>query len=135
VCYAKANAFDRAKECYKDAVLIDVRCFEAFDQLVKNSLMTPDEEWQFLGKLNFDSIQPDLGDETTASAPDFLKNLYITRLSKYTKPEEFQSAIDTLSTHYRLAENAGRLQFHLSTITHRIALSPTSNACALRTCS
>jgi anaphase-promoting complex subunit 6 len=106
VCYAKANAFDRAKECYKDAVLIDVRCFEAFDQLVKNSLMTPDEEWQFLEKLNFDSIQPDPGDETTASTPDFLKNLYTTRLSKYSRPEEFQSAIDTLSTHYRLAENA-----------------------------
>ncbi|KAG9720065.1 anaphase control protein cut9, partial [Aureobasidium melanogenum] len=33
LCYAKQNAFDRAKDCYKDAVRIDVLCFEAFDQL------------------------------------------------------------------------------------------------------
>ena len=25
ICYAKQNAFDRAKECYKDAVRIDVQ--------------------------------------------------------------------------------------------------------------
>ena len=36
ICHAKQNAFDRAKECYKDAVKIDVQCFEAFDQLMKN---------------------------------------------------------------------------------------------------
>ncbi len=42
LCYAKQNAFDRAKECYKDAVRIDVQCFEAFDQLMKNSLMSPE---------------------------------------------------------------------------------------------
>ncbi|KAK3078424.1 hypothetical protein LTS18_007549, partial [Coniosporium uncinatum] len=45
LCHAKVNAFDRAKECYKDAVRIDVQCFEAFDQLMKNSLMSPTEEW------------------------------------------------------------------------------------------
>ena len=106
VCYAKANAFERAKECYKDAVLIDVRCFEAFDQLVKNSLMSPQEEWVFLDKLNFDSIQPDPGETSPApDAADFLKSLYTTRLSKYARPDGFKNAIDTLSSHYGLADN------------------------------
>lgn len=65
ICYAKQNAFDRAKECYKAAVRIDVQCFEAFDQLMKNSLMSPDEEWQFLDCLDFDSIS--VAEDSSAS--------------------------------------------------------------------
>lgn len=106
LCYAKQNAFDRAKQCYKDAVGIDVQCFEAFDQLVKNSLMSPNDEWDFLDSLNFDSIQSESGDTVSAEAADFTRNLYSTRLSKYARPDEFDAAIDTLSTHYKLAQNA-----------------------------
>ncbi|OCK97180.1 TPR-like protein [Cenococcum geophilum 1.58] len=104
VCYAKQNAFDRAKECYKDAVRIDVQCFEAFDQLMKNSLMSPEEEWGFLDSLNFDSISTD-NSSTSQEAADFTKMLYTTRLSKYEHPEEFTAATETLSTHYNLASN------------------------------
>ncbi|KAK5137797.1 hypothetical protein LTR08_007369 [Meristemomyces frigidus] len=106
MCFAKQNAFDRAKECYKDAVRIDVQCFEAFDQLMMNSLMSPGEEWEFVESLNFDSIQPDPGEAgPSQEAADFTRNLYITRLSKYARPEEFNTAIETLSSHYRLSEN------------------------------
>ncbi len=105
-CYAKQNAFDRAKECYKSAVRIDIQCLEAFDQLMKNSLMSPGEEWDFVDSLNFDSILPDPGGADTASeAADFTRNLYLTRLSKYSRPEEFKKAIETLSTHYHLGSN------------------------------
>ncbi|KAK3073792.1 anaphase-promoting complex subunit Cut9 [Teratosphaeriaceae sp. CCFEE 6253] len=105
LCYAKQNAFDRAKDCYKDAVRIDVQCFEAFDQLMKNSLMSPGEEWGFLESLNFDTIQPEGAEDDAQEAADFVRNLYITRLSKYSRKEDFTTALDTLSTHYRLADN------------------------------
>jgi anaphase-promoting complex subunit 6 len=106
MCYAKQNAFDRAKECYKDAVLIDVQCFEAFDQLMKNSLMSPDEEWAFLNQLDFDSIQTTDNDPSTAQeAAHFTRMLYTTRLSKYKNPAEFAEAAETLGTHYRLSQN------------------------------
>ncbi|KAK3622055.1 anaphase-promoting complex subunit Cut9 [Elasticomyces elasticus] len=106
LCYAKQNAFDSAKECYKDAVRIDVQCFEAFDQLMRNSLMSPGEEWAFLESLNFDSIQTSDGDSDTQSeAADFVRNLYTTRLSKYSRTADFTLALDTLSTHYHLASN------------------------------
>jgi anaphase-promoting complex subunit 6 len=104
LCYAKQNAFDRAKECYKDAVGIDVQCFEAFEQLMKNCLMSPDEEWQFLEALDFDAIS---ADDTSSSqeAAEFTKMLYTTRLSKYKNPAAFTTATETLSTHYNLASN------------------------------
>ncbi|GAB1737174.1 hypothetical protein NU219Hw_g856t1 [Hortaea werneckii] len=128
LCHAKQNAFDRAKECYKDAVRIDVQCFEAFDQLMKNSLMSPGEEWAFVDSLDFESIQippaheaseerHPLGEgrptatttattsSSSAEAADFTRNLYLTRLSKYSRPEEFTTAIETLSTHYALSTN------------------------------
>jgi anaphase-promoting complex subunit 6 len=105
LCYAKQNAFDRAKECYKDAVRIDVQCFEAFEQLMKNCLMSPDEEWQFLDSLDFDAIS--IADDTSSSqeAAAFTKMLYTTRLSKYKNPLAFTTATETLSTHYNLATN------------------------------
>jgi anaphase-promoting complex subunit 6 len=104
LCYAKQNAFDRAKECYKDAVCIDVQCFEAFEQLMKNCLMSPDEEWQFLESLDFDTIT---AEDTSAGqeAAEFTKMLYTTRLSKYKNPAAFTTATETLSTHYNLENN------------------------------
>ena len=104
ICYAKQNAFDRAKECYRDAVLIDVQCFEAFDQLMKNFLMSPEEEWTFLESLDFDSITAN-DTSTSQEAAQFVKMLYTTRLSKYKNPTEFNHASETLSTHYNLAQN------------------------------
>lgn len=105
LCYAKQNAFDRAKECYKDAVRIDVQCFEAFEQLMKNCLMSPDEEWEFLESLNFDAITIMDDPSSSQEAAEFTKMLYTTRLSKYKNPTAFTTATETLSTHYNLATN------------------------------
>jgi anaphase-promoting complex subunit 6 len=109
-CYAKQNAFDRAKDCYKDAVRIDVLCFEAFDQLMKNSLMSPAEEWEFLDSLDFDSVSAsDTPASSMQEAGEFTKMLYMTRLSKYSRPDDFNAAVETLSTHYNLSSNSSIL--------------------------
>ena len=104
VCFARQNSFDRAKQCYMDAVRIDVQCYEAFDQLTRNALMSPQEEWSFLESLNFDSITAD-SPYSSQQAADLTQKLYITRLSKYRNPEQYTNAVDTLSTHYRLTSN------------------------------
>jgi anaphase-promoting complex subunit 6 len=105
ICYAKQNAFDRAKECYKDAVRIDVQCFEAFQQLMSNSLLSPDEEWDFLESLDFDSINVPGDVSSSQQAAEFTKMLYTTRLSKYRNPAAFRDAYESLSTHYHLDAN------------------------------
>lgn len=105
LCYAKQNAFDRARDCYKDAVRIDVQCFEAFDQLMKNSLMSPAEELEFLESLDFDSITASSDPSVSQEAAHFVKMLYTTRLSKYSSPSTLADATETLSTHYNLADN------------------------------
>lgn len=115
LCFAKRNAFDRARDCYKDAVRIDVQCFEAFDQLMKNSLMSPAEELVFLEELDFDSIRiedPSMAQE----AAHFTKLLYTTRLSKYSSPATLANATETLSTHYNLASNPDLLLTRAETL-------------------
>ncbi|PVH92141.1 TPR-like protein [Periconia macrospinosa] len=105
ICYARQNSFDRAKECYKTACQIDVQCFEAFDALMANSLMSPTEEWKFLESLNFDDINVSGNASLSQEAAEFTKTLYTTRLSKYARPNEFEGAIEQLTTHYKLADN------------------------------
>lgn len=102
LCYAHNNAMDRAKECYKTAVQIDVGCMEAFNALVDAALLSPEDEWLFLDSLNFDSSS---FSSTSQQTPDLVRNLYITRLSKYARPRDFTNATETLSTHYALAAN------------------------------
>jgi anaphase-promoting complex subunit 6 len=105
ICYAKQNAFDRAKESYKQAVEIDIRCFEAFDQLMRNQLLSPAEEWEFLRSLDFESISTSEDSSTMQEAGDLTKMLYTMRMSKYSNSEKFRNTIETLETHYKLGNN------------------------------
>ncbi|KAF0531182.1 ApcC hetero-tetramer Cut9-Hcn1 [Gigaspora margarita] len=43
-----------ASICYLRAQEIDVKCFEAFNELVINHMMTSKEEWGFVNLLKFD---------------------------------------------------------------------------------
>ncbi|AEO56310.1 hypothetical protein MYCTH_2301076 [Thermothelomyces thermophilus ATCC 42464] len=112
LCYAKENAFDRAKEAYKDALRIDVQCHEAFTQLVRNSLMSADEEAEFMQSLDFGAVRAPRGgdDPELRSEPgDYVHMLYQTQLSKYGNPRAFNVAVESLSTHYGLEDNADLL--------------------------
>lgn len=39
----KLNRSETAKECFMEALALDVKCFDAFDQLVSGQMMSPDE--------------------------------------------------------------------------------------------
>ncbi|KAK0661193.1 putative 20S cyclosome subunit [Cercophora samala] len=114
LCFAKQNAFDRAKEAYKDALRIDVRCLEAFSQLVKNNLMSPDEEDEFMTLLDFGSLGLGAGDGQgegdgvgeEGEEGHYVYMLYQTQLSKYRHPMAFNTAVESLTTHYGLEGNA-----------------------------
>ncbi|KAK6513978.1 anaphase promoting complex subunit cdc16 [Arthrobotrys conoides] len=105
VIYTKQGAYDKAKEAYKTAVKIDVRCFEAFDTLMRNNLLSPEEEWEFISEIDFDSMAASVGGAQGEATTQFLKALYTTRLSKYRNSSKFDDAIALLSTQYPLADN------------------------------
>jgi hypothetical protein len=39
----KLNRGDQAKQCFMEALALDVKCYDAFEQLVTGEMMTPDE--------------------------------------------------------------------------------------------
>ena len=39
----KLNRAESAKECFMEALILDVKCFEAFNQLISGEMMTADE--------------------------------------------------------------------------------------------
>lgn len=41
--FSNVNNLERAKQCFQEALTIDAKCYEAFDQLFLNTLMTPQE--------------------------------------------------------------------------------------------
>jgi anaphase-promoting complex subunit 6 len=78
------NNFDRAKEFFLKAVQVDARCYQAYDQLISNSLLDPDEgmpltthltaELALLNNLDFHGIPAD--------CRDFIRLIYLTKLNK-----------------------------------------------------
>lgn len=95
--YTNQNNFDRAKECYKEAVQVDAKCFEAFDQLIRSNLLTPKEEWEFIKSLDFV--------ESADDNAELVKALYTTRLGKFENVEVYKEADALLRTTYGLQEN------------------------------
>lgn len=39
----KMNRGDQAKHCFMEALALDVKCYESFEQLITGEMMTPDE--------------------------------------------------------------------------------------------
>lgn len=44
----KLNRGDQAKQCFMEALALDVKCYDSFEQLISSEMMTPDE-----GKLSY----------------------------------------------------------------------------------
>lgn len=100
--YTAQSNFDRAKDCFQQAVKDDPKCFEAFDQLVKNNLMTPQEEWHLLRSLQFD--------KHCGENAELTKALYTIRLGKYTNLQGYLEAEAVLKDDYGLGENVDVIQ-------------------------
>ncbi|KAF9580813.1 anaphase promoting complex subunit cdc16 [Lunasporangiospora selenospora] len=77
IVYKQFHNFGQAKECFKRALALDVKCHDALDLLISNSMLTIEEERELMDSLEF---QKQLQDSHDA---EFVKMLYQTKLSKY----------------------------------------------------
>lgn len=109
----KLNRGDQAKACFMEALVLDVKCFEAFQQLVDGQMMSPDEgayalatqcayahrseEWEFVQGLAYK--------EQTPEDADFMRIMYTSRLRKLKHAEEHALARTRLVDEYGLGDN------------------------------
>ncbi|GAA98873.1 uncharacterized protein L969DRAFT_88912 [Mixia osmundae IAM 14324] len=91
------NATDRAKQSFMEALSLDVKCFESFEVLTSGSMMTPDEEWEFIQGLSY-RVQ-------MAEDGDFARMMYTVRLKKYKHKAEIAQCRQRLAQEYGLADD------------------------------
>jgi anaphase-promoting complex subunit 6 len=112
-----------------EALALDVKCYDAFEQLVSSEMMTPEEgwmfycisllfaqqlfpEWHFIQSLSYPSQltpphSPSALSRPTITAPDaeFIRLIYTARLRKYHHPVEHQLARTKLVEEFGLGDN------------------------------
>ncbi|KAG5646121.1 hypothetical protein DXG03_004360 [Asterophora parasitica] len=93
----KINRGDQAKQCFMEALALDVKCYDAFEQLVTGEMMTPDEEWEFVQGLAYTSQTP--------QDAEFVQLIYTCRLRKYKHATEHALTRQRLIDDYGLADN------------------------------
>ncbi|KIY65733.1 TPR-like protein [Cylindrobasidium torrendii FP15055 ss-10] len=98
VVMQQLGRIENAKECYMEALLLDVKCYESYDKLVSAEMMTTDEEWEFFESLPYSS-------QVHHKESEFVKLMYTTRLRKYKHAEEHTIARQKLVQQYGMKDN------------------------------
>lgn len=106
--YRALEVKDTASDCYRDALVADVYCFEAFSRLVDNHLLKADEEIFLLDSLNFEEHC------NSKEEAEMVKFLYSTRLKKYDKPEKFEvpAKFDNLHSNLDVATSLAERHYY-----------------------
>jgi anaphase-promoting complex subunit 6 len=111
----KLNRGDQAKACFMEALALDVKCYDAFEQLVGGEMMTVNEgtppplfrypllpqlfsaEWEFVQSLAYK--------EQTPEDAEFVCLVYTSRLRKYKHAEEHALTRRRLVEEFGLSDN------------------------------
>ncbi|KAI0078758.1 TPR-like protein [Panus rudis PR-1116 ss-1] len=93
----KLNKSVQAKECFMEALSLDVKCYESFQQLIDTEMFTPEEEWEFVQSLAYKSQTPE--------DSEFIRLMYTSRLRKYKHAEEHALARRRLVEEFGLSDN------------------------------
>ncbi|CAI4573839.1 BAL_1a_G0032590.mRNA.1.CDS.1 [Saccharomyces cerevisiae] len=94
--YFAQNNFNKARDAFREAILVDIKNFEAFEMLLSKNLLTPQEEWDLFDSLDFKEFGED---------KEIMKNLYKINLSKYINTEDITKSNEILAKDYKLADN------------------------------
>ena len=115
VLMLKLNRADSAKQCFMEALALDVKCYDAFDQLISGEMMTADEgssvillaqpenpktvspEWNFVQGLAYAAQAP--------QDSQFVQLIYTSRLRKYKHATEHALTRQRLVDEFGLGDN------------------------------
>ncbi|RHZ52105.1 hypothetical protein Glove_465g33 [Diversispora epigaea] len=103
--YSQLNNFENAKKCFKETLELDVKCYEAFHELVNNHLMTSKEEWEFINSLKFE-------EQLESDEAEFIKMNYISMLKKHDHLSEIRETRLELEEKFKLKRDCDLLMSH-----------------------
>ncbi|KAI8055676.1 hypothetical protein BDF22DRAFT_617567 [Syncephalis plumigaleata] len=103
MCYLRGQVYleqenvKRAKECFKEALKTDIKCYEAYQALVINQMMKQTEEQEFLSSLDFTQLR-----EEDAK---FVRSIYTIKQRMPSNNKELLPLKRTLEEEYGLVNN------------------------------
>ncbi|ORX53085.1 ApcC hetero-tetramer Cut9-Hcn1 [Hesseltinella vesiculosa] len=114
MCYARGNAFlhlnqtERAKDCFKEALNVDVKCYDALEALVRHNMLEEKTEWEFIMTLPYE--------EHCQSDSDLFRSLYMLQLKRYSHSKDIMIAQHNAENDYRLANSLDVMQSTAETL-------------------
>jgi len=105
ICHLRAllhlrlSSLALAKEAFMEALMLDVKNYDAFRELVEGGMMSATEEWEFVQNLAYRSQLP-------VDEANFVKLIYTTKLKKDGHVHEIARARAELTDTYALGENS-----------------------------
>lgn len=101
IVFKNLHNIDVAKQCFKEALRIDVKCYDALDIMISNNMLTTSEEQELINGLEFSK-------QLHGQDADFVKMLYQSKMKKYDRFDEQEEIYTTLATKFQ-TENADLL--------------------------
>ncbi|KAI8084785.1 uncharacterized protein BX664DRAFT_283572 [Halteromyces radiatus] len=115
MCYARGNAYlqlketIKAKKCFKEALTVDVKCYDALEALVRHNMLEEKAEWEFIMTLPYDT-------QCQNNDADFFRDLYMLQLKRYSHKNDIASAQYRTEVDYRLANSLDVMQSTAETL-------------------
>ncbi|KAI9597661.1 hypothetical protein BDF19DRAFT_383223 [Syncephalis fuscata] len=103
MCYLRGQVYleqenmTRAKECFKEALKTDVKCYEAYQALVVNQMMKQAEEQTFLSSLDFSQLREE--------DAQFVHDIYAIKQRMPNSAQELSMLKTALEENYGLVNN------------------------------
>ncbi|KAG9069040.1 anaphase promoting complex subunit cdc16 [Linnemannia hyalina] len=85
IVFKNLHNIDVAKQCFKEALRIDVKCYDALDIMISNNMLTTSEEQELINGLEFSK-------QLHGQDADFVKMLYQSKMKK-AKQEEIYTTL------------------------------------------
>ncbi len=110
----KLNRGDQAKACFMEALALDVKCYDAFEQLVGGEMMKLEEGASFRPKrrnnrpilcIEWEFVQSLAYKEQTPEDEEFVRLIYTSRLRKYKHSREHALTRRRLVEEFGLSDN------------------------------
>nr|XP_019011300.1 anaphase-promoting complex subunit 6 [Kwoniella pini CBS 10737]OCF50081.1 anaphase-promoting complex subunit 6 [Kwoniella pini CBS 10737] len=104
ICHLRAllhlrlSSFALAKESFMEALMLDVKNYDSFKELIEGGMMSEKEEWEFIRNLAY---RKQLSEEDG----NFVKLIYMTKLKKDGHVHEVAQAREALTNQYGLGDN------------------------------
>ncbi|KAG0169411.1 anaphase promoting complex subunit cdc16 [Apophysomyces sp. BC1015] len=103
MCYARGHAYlqlhevTKAKNCFKEALTVDAKCYDALEALIQFNMLEEADEWSFVSSLPYR--------EHCGEDMDFFRTLYMLKLKRFSHLPQVVEAQQRAENEYKAGKS------------------------------